>query len=67
MLAKHSFFPRAPLIEQPVEEIQIVEPSRIRPIYRIPRRKEGVDDGTTVRAMGNLVVPTGFEPVASPV
>ena len=62
---------RKALIEQLVHEIQIVGPSRIRPIYRIPRRNQdtepGADDGTTVRTMGNLVGDTGIEPVTSSV
>jgi hypothetical protein len=51
--------PRTALVEQLVEEIQLVAPGRIRPIYRIPRRTENpeptTDDCTTVRTMGNLV------------
>ena len=50
---------RKALIEQLVEEIQIVGPSRIRPIYRVPTPSKdaepAADDGTTVRKMGNLV------------
>ena len=62
---------RKALIEQLVEEIQIVGPRRIRPIYRIPGRaadtEPSADHGTTVRTMGNLVGDTGIEPVTPPV
>jgi site-specific DNA recombinase len=58
---------RKALIEQLVDEIQIVGPNRIRPIYRIPRREPTIEaapnDGTTVRTMGSLVGDTGIEPV----
>ena len=58
---------RKALVEQLVHEIQIVGPSRIRPIYRIPHRSQDTEsvaeDGTTVRTMGNLVGDTGIEPV----
>ena len=61
---------RKALIKQLVEEIQIVGPSRIRPIYRIPRRSQeaepAADDGTTVRTMGNLVGLPGAQPRPSP-
>lgn len=60
---------RKALVEQLVEEIQIVGPGRIRPIYRIPRRassaEPAAEDCTTVRTMGNLVGRTGIEPVTS--
>jgi hypothetical protein len=36
---------RKALIEQLVHEIQIVGPSRIRPIYRIPRRNQDTEPG----------------------
>ncbi len=57
---------RKALIEELVEEIQIIGPGQIRPIYRIPRhiQSEPADEnGTTVRTMGNLVGDTGIEPV----
>jgi len=61
---------RKALVEQLVEEIQIVGPGRIRPIYRIPRRatdtESDADDSTMVRVMGNLVGATGIEPVTKP-
>ena len=61
---------RKALIKQLVEEIQIVGPSRIRPIYRIPRRSQeaepAADDGTTVRTMDNLVGLPGARPRPSP-
>ncbi len=62
---------RKALIEQLVHEIQIVGPSRIRPIYRIPRRsqhpEQGPDDQRAVRTMGNLVGDAGIEPATSSV
>jgi site-specific DNA recombinase len=58
---------RKALIEQLIEEIQILGPGQIRPIYRVPRLAKGTEpaaeDGTTVRPMGNLVGDTGIEPV----
>jgi hypothetical protein len=56
---------RKALVEQLVEEIQIIGPSQIRPIYRVPRRGEGTEpapgDEPTVRTMGNLVVLSASE------
>ena len=44
---------RKALIEQLVEEIQIIGPSRIRPIYRIPRRQRTRRTSTRRRARGS--------------
>jgi hypothetical protein len=62
---------RKALIEQLVDELHIVGPNRIQPIYRIPRPyesgEEAPSDEDAVRTMGNLVGDTGIEPAASSV